>query len=69
MATGFRYDYNWIDLDITNELGYPIQKRGITKFEGLYFMGLQWMHSSKSAQFVGVAEDAEFVVNDIVSKL
>ena len=68
-ATGFRYDYNWIDLDITNELGYPIQKRGITKFEGLYFMGLQWMHSSKSAQFVGVAEDAEFVVNDIVSKL
>jgi len=27
------------------------------------------MHSSKSAQFVGVAEDAEFVVNDIVSKL
>jgi len=67
-ATGFRYNFDWINLDITNELEHPIQKRGVTKYNGLYFMGLQWMHSSKSAQFVGVAEDAEFVVNDILSK-
>ena len=67
-ATGFRYNFDWINLDITNELGHPIQKRGVTKYNGLYFMGLQWMHSSKSAQFVGVAEDAEFIVNDILSK-
>ena len=67
-ATGFRYNFDWINLDITNELGHPIQKRGITKYNGLYFMGLQWMHSSKSAQFVGVAEDAEFIANDILSK-
>ena len=40
----------------------------MTEYDGLYFMGLQWMHSSKSAQFVGVAEDAEFIVEDIVSK-
>ncbi len=31
-------------------------------------MGLQWMHTSKSAQFIGVGEDAEFIVNDIRSK-
>lgn len=31
-------------------------------------MGLQWMHSSKSAQFIGVAEDANFIVRDILSK-
>ena len=67
-APGFRYNFDWINLDITNELGHPIQKRGVTKYNGLYFMGLQWMHSSKSAQFVGVAEDAEFIANDILSK-
>ena len=31
-------------------------------------MGLQWMHSSKSAQFVGVAEDANYIVKEILSK-
>ena len=67
-STGFRYNYDWINLNITNEKGHPIQKRGVTEYDGLYFMGLQWMHSSKSAQFVGVAEDAEFVVEDIVLK-
>ena len=67
-ATGFRYNFHWINLDITNELGHPIQRRGITKYNGLYFMGLQWMHSSKSAQFVGVAEDANYIVKEILSK-
>ena len=55
-------------MDITDEKNHPIQYRGVTKYKGLYFMGLQWMHSSKSAQFIGVAEDAEYIVNDIFSK-
>ena len=67
-STGFRYDFNWINLDITDEKQIPIQKRGVTKYKGLYFMGLQWMHSAKSAQFIGVAEDAEFIVNDMFAK-
>jgi putative flavoprotein involved in K+ transport len=67
-STGFRYDFNWIKLDITDEKGIPIQKRGVTKYKGLYFMGLQWMHSAKSAQFIGVAEDAEFIVKDMIMK-
>ena len=67
-STGFRYNYDWINMDITDEKNHPIQYRGVTKYKGLYFMGLQWMHSSKSAQFIGVAEDAEYIVNDIFSK-
>lgn len=67
-STGFRYNYDWIDLDISDNNNQPVQKRGITKYPGFYFMGLQWMHSSKSAQFIGVAEDAEFIVKDILSK-
>tara|TARA_B100000700_G_C14949090_1_gene810755 strand:+ start:125 stop:1399 length:1275 start_codon:yes stop_codon:yes gene_type:complete len=67
-ATGFRYNFDWIKLELTDKNGHPIQRRGVTRHNGLYFMGLQWMHTSKSAQFIGVGEDAEFIVNDIRSK-
>ena len=68
-ATGFKYNYDWIDLNITNERGFPAHKRGVTNYDGFYFMGLQWMHTSKSAQFIGVGEDAEFIVNKISSRI
>ena len=68
-ATGFKYNYDWIDLNITNERGFPVHKRGVTNYDGFYFMGLQWMHTSKSAQFIGVGEDAEFIVNKISSSI
>ena len=64
-ATGFKYDFNWIKLPVTDEYNFPIQQRGITEFPGLYFMGLQWMYGSKSAQFIGVGEDAEHVCRHI----
>lgn len=64
-ATGFGYNYDWIKLPVGNERGYPVQKRGVTAWPGLYFMGLQWMYGSKSAQFFGVREDAEYVAGRI----
>ena len=60
-STGFEYDFDWIKLPITGEHNFPIQRRGVTEYSGLYFMGLQWMYGSKSAQFIGVGEDAEYV--------
>ena len=68
-ATGFRYNFDWIDLNITDENNHPIQNRGVTNHHGLYFMGLQWMYSSKSAQFIGVAEDAKYIVEEIEKKI
>ena len=60
-ATGYRYDYSWIKLPISGNRGYPVQRRGVTAWPGLFFTGLQWMYSAKSAQFIGVSEDAEYV--------
>ena len=68
-STGFKYNYDWIDLNITDESGFPVHKRGVTNYDGFYFMGLQWMHTSKSAQFIGVGEDAEYIVNKISSRI
>ena len=68
-ATGFRYDYSWIKLPVTGNRGYPVQRRGVTAWPGLYFSGLQWMFSAKSAQFIGVGEDACYVAEHIAAKL
>ena len=64
-STGFKYNFDWIKLPITGEHNYPIQQRGVTEYPGLYFMGIQWMYGSKSAQFIGVGEDAEYVAGHI----
>lgn len=64
-ATGFRYDYSWIKLPLTGNRGYPVQRHGVTAWPGLYFTGLHWMYSAKSAQFIGVSEDARYVADHI----
>jgi putative flavoprotein involved in K+ transport len=66
-ATGFGYAYDWIGMPVGDERGYPIQERGVTQWPGLYFMGLQWMYGTNSAQFYGVHEDALYVADHIAA--
>ena len=61
-STGFRLDFNWIELDLNLRDGYPEQTQGISRHPGLYFMGLQLMHTRKSGLIFGVGEDAAHVV-------
>lgn len=68
-ATGFRLDYSWIDLDLETVDGYPAQTQGVTKYAGLYFMGLQLMHTRKSGLIFGVGEDAEHISTVIAEQL
>ena len=67
-AAGFRPDYSWIDLEVADEFGWPIQQRGATAHDGLYFVGVNWLHKRKSALFCGVGEDAEHVVSALVGR-
>jgi putative flavoprotein involved in K+ transport len=60
-ANGYRPDFSWIDLPIFHIDGYPIHKRGVSSFPGLYFVGLHWLHKPKSALLYGVGEDAEYI--------
>ena len=64
-ATGYRWDFSWIDLPIFDEWGYPIQDRGVTEYPGLYFVGLHFLHTRKSALLYGVGKDAEHIVDHI----
>jgi len=65
-ATGYRPDFRWIGFPIFDDDGWPVQTRGISEVEGLYFLGVHWLHKRKSALLVGVEEDAEHVVSTIV---
>jgi putative flavoprotein involved in K+ transport len=67
-ANGYRPDLSWIDLPLRDAHGWPVQQRGVTEFPGLYFLGLHWLHKRKSSLFLGVGEDAEYVVSHAVAR-
>jgi putative flavoprotein involved in K+ transport len=66
-ATGFRPDFSWINNVTLDEKGYPENQRGIGKQEGLYFIGLPWMHTRGSATLGGVQNDAKFLMEHFLT--
>lgn len=43
-ATGYSFDYDWLHAPCLYTSGEPIQHRGVTDLEGLYFLGLLDAH-------------------------
>ena len=66
-ATGFKYDFSWIEADITDSMGYPITKMGATSLKGLFFNGLNWMTKRKSGILYGFDEDSKKVSEEIIA--
>ena len=66
-ATGYDYDYGWLEAPVLDPAGRPVQRRGVTQVPGLYFLGLHWMHTFKSGLLSGVGRDAEYIAMDHMS--
>lgn len=65
-CTGYRPNYQWIDLDILGNDQYPDHVNGITKqVPGLYFVGLRYQSRINSSLIGGVGKDAEYIVKHI----
>jgi putative flavoprotein involved in K+ transport len=64
-ATGYKFDFGLVRLPVLDGDGYPIQKRGVTDYPGLYFVGLPWLHTARSGLLSGVGDDAAAIVEDI----
>ena len=60
-ATGYSFDFSLVKLPITDGDGLPIQRRGVTSFPGLFFVGLPWLHKAKSGLIYGLSEDAPYI--------
>jgi putative flavoprotein involved in K+ transport len=64
-AAGYKFDFSFVKLPVTDEDGYPVQTRGVTEYEGLYFLGIPWLHSRKSGILFGVGDDAAYLAAHI----
>jgi putative flavoprotein involved in K+ transport len=64
-GTGYRFEYDWIDLPVFDDNGYPRYDRGVTDIPGLYFVGLHWLYTLGSGTFGHVGRDAEYIVDHI----
>jgi putative flavoprotein involved in K+ transport len=67
-AIGYTSDYSLVKLPVVDADGYPLQKRGVTSYPGLYFVGLHWLHKFKSGTLFGIGEDAAFVASEILAR-
>jgi len=64
-CNGYRTDFSWIQVPVFDGRGYPGHDRGITPADGLYFLGLPWLHTWGSGRLSGVARDALHVVQHV----
>jgi putative flavoprotein involved in K+ transport len=62
---GFKPDFSWLEAPVFNGRGQPVHVRGITAAEGVYFLGLPWLHTWGSGRFSGVARDARHLAQVI----
>jgi putative flavoprotein involved in K+ transport len=67
-ATGYRYDFSWIDIPVFDATGFPKQERGVTRIPGLYFVGMNW-HTLPRSAFIGtVGAEAELIASHIAER-
>ncbi len=65
-ATGFRQTFDWIQLPVMGEDGWPKEMRGVADgVEGLFFCGLCFQYSFSSMLLPGVGRDADLVADRI----
>lgn len=67
-ATGYKFDFSWVEFPIFDQDGYPIQERGVSEIPGLYFLGLHFLYKRRSGLLWGVGEDAAYVANAIAAR-
>jgi putative flavoprotein involved in K+ transport len=63
--SGYGYSFDWVKLPIFHPDGAPAQQRGATACPGVYFLGLHWMHTFRSAVIAYVGRDAAYIADHI----
>ena len=68
-ATGFRPDYQWLDLPVLDQKGQLRHDGGVVDGPGLYALGLPVLRRRKSTFIHGIEDDAREVVDHLVQYL
>jgi putative flavoprotein involved in K+ transport len=64
-ATGYAFDFGWIDLPVLNASGEPVHEHGVAPVPGVYFLGLPWLSKMSSSFLSGVGDDAARIAEHI----
>ena len=67
-ATGYAFDFGWINVPVLNTRGEPMHRQGITDLPGMYFLGLPWLANLNSSLLSGVGADAARLANHIAAR-
>jgi putative flavoprotein involved in K+ transport len=69
-CTGFKPNWSWIEVPFLDDTGYPDHLRGVVgATQGLYVLGLPWLHTWGSGRFASVARDAEHLAREIAAAI
>lgn len=68
-ATGFGPDLSFVELPIAGPGGGVAHQGGRSVVPGLWFLGIPWMRTRKSALILGADDDARAVVDDLAAWL
>ncbi|WP_062228499.1 flavin-containing monooxygenase [Aureimonas frigidaquae] len=64
-ATGFKFDFSWLEVDAFHPDGTPFHKRGISAEQGVYFLGLPELTNRASSFIYGCWYDAKYIATHI----
>jgi putative flavoprotein involved in K+ transport len=68
-CTGYERGFSWIDLPIFDGQGDAVHDNGVvTDVPGMYFVGLHFLYAMSSATLIGVARDADRIVNAVAAR-
>lgn len=68
-CTGFEQHFEWIDLPVFDEQGWPREYRGVVdEAPGLFFCGLVFQYAFSSMVLPGVGRDAAYVAGRIADR-
>jgi putative flavoprotein involved in K+ transport len=66
-CVGFAADYSWLRASVFDGEGHVCHHRGVTGIDGLYFLGLPWLHTWGSGRFASVGRDAEHLHTQVLA--
>ncbi len=68
-ATGFRPQYEWLNVPVIDEKGHLRHTGGVVDAPGMYALGLPVLRRRKSSFIHGVEDDARELIDDLASYL
>ena len=68
-ATGYRPDLSWLELPVLNPRGRLIHDGGVTRFPGLYLVGMPFLRRRKSTLIDGARADARELTAHLATHL